>query len=91
MKHTCKAPNCTARISTSLLMCAKHWAQVPKSIQIRVVRNWRALSRGVSQEVLDAYEAARVEAIQSVTKPKSEPTDLMRLNGMSPSGFPLKG
>lgn len=69
MKHTCKAPNCTAQISTNLLMCPKHWAQVPRTIQVRVTRTWAAMGRGVTHENHAAYVTARAEAVKAVTPP----------------------
>jgi hypothetical protein len=68
MKHTCKAPDCTRQIPDSLLMCPRHWAQVPRNIQIRVTGAWRALGRGGTPEKHTAYLEARAAAIASLTK-----------------------
>lgn len=32
-KHTCAAPGCERRCSTSYLMCRPHWMQVPRPLQ----------------------------------------------------------
>src|SRR5690349_9258719 len=67
MKHTCKAPNCPEQISERFLMCSRHWALVPRGIQIRVHRAWRALNQGQDPENIATYQAVVSEAIRSVT------------------------
>lgn len=32
-KHTCAAPGCERRCSTSYLMCRPHWMQVPRPLR----------------------------------------------------------
>jgi hypothetical protein len=105
MKHTCKAPNCTNQIPDSLLMCPRHWAQVPRSIQIRVTGTWRAMGRGVNEHNHAAYLEARAAAIASLVKKSSDPvgtrcarsaqdtnrTDSTRVPNMQPSLTPSEG
>lgn len=73
MKHTCKAPGCTQQIPAALLMCPRHWAQVPRNIQIRVTGAWRALARSTDSEHHAAWRAAAEEAIAAVTPKKVKP------------------
>lgn len=75
MKHTCKAPNCPAQIPTALLMCPRHWAQVPRTIQLRVTASWRALCCArPSQDAYAKWRTAADEAIASLTKKNPVPS-----------------
>ena len=41
MKHTCHIPHCDLEISTSQLMCRRHWTMLPKPMQKRVWESYR--------------------------------------------------
>jgi hypothetical protein len=56
-------------------MCARHWRQVPREIQIRVNRTWREMNdqKNRNSESIQEYRAARQEAIDSIVKaPQSQ-------------------
>lgn len=63
-KHECAVPGCGELIPTCLLMCAPHWRQVPKPLQIKVLNTWRDFNCAGNAA---AYFAARKAAIDSVT------------------------
>lgn len=63
--HYCKIPNCNERISPKLLMCSRHWKQVPSSIQKLVYKNYTA-GQEISKMPSPEYEAAAKQAVDSV-------------------------
>lgn len=70
--HTCHAEGCTVPVSPTMLMCGKHWFQVPKNLQREVWRHYRPgqeEDKCPSPEYLKASRAA----IDSL-KPKPEPS-----------------
>lgn len=67
--HTlpCPVPPCDARRQPGKLMCLQHWRCVPQDIQGDVWRTWRALQHVANPANVDAYRAARDQAINAVT------------------------
>ena len=47
-KKKCFAIGCEERIPVKLLMCAKHWAMVPKGLQLGVYEHLDAWQKGGS-------------------------------------------
>lgn len=41
-KHKCYVQTCSTQIRATLLMCAEHWAHVPKSVRREVYASWNA-------------------------------------------------
>ena len=64
-KHHCHASGCGSHVKPELLMCARHWRQVPKEIQRRV---WATYRPGQCEDKLPsaAWHAAADAAICSV-------------------------
>jgi len=73
--HRCAC--CTKPIRPGLLLCARHWHQLPPGLQRDVNRAWRALisasSRGRDDEILHharlAYEDVREQAVDALSDP----------------------
>lgn len=66
-QHLCHAQNCDKPVAPHLLMCARHWAMVPKSIQQAVYANYR---RGQEKDKnpSKAWMTAAVAAIRDVNR-----------------------
>lgn len=73
MSHECAVPGCGSVIVAGLLMCKRHWYQVPLNLRSRVNRTWRGYV-SVEREAppaqklaaLRSYREAREAAIESV-------------------------
>jgi hypothetical protein len=68
-RNTCAV--CDAPIGISYLMCAHHWALVPRALKTDVYRTWGELTRTAltHPDIVarrSAYEAARQAAIDAV-------------------------
>jgi hypothetical protein len=61
-RHECPIHGCTRRLPYAILMCRRHWAKVPRPLQIRLYRAWRRGAGAGTQEHLDAMDAA-IEAV----------------------------
>lgn len=60
-RHTCHALGCSTPVSPTLLMCRRHWAMVPTTLRLAVVKNYRrgqCEDRRVSAAWLRAARAA---------------------------------
>lgn len=60
-KHTCHAEGCTRIVPPALLMCGRHWKQVPRDLQRDVWRTYRPgqeITKNPSAEYLRAAKAA---------------------------------
>ena len=67
-KHTCHAIGCGRDCAPKLLMCARHWAMVPKHLQQRVYDTYRAgqeIDKHPSREWVFAARAA-VNSVQEL-------------------------
>lgn len=62
MSHTCPAPDCTRNVADDMLMCSRHWYQVPGPIRRAVWSAW-ANGAGIWSP---AHQAAIRKAIESV-------------------------
>lgn len=60
--HRCAARNCPCRIKVEFLMCARHWAMVPRAIQNAVYRGYRL--RGLTDHT--GYDEAVKAAVDAV-------------------------
>lgn len=64
--HGCKANGCDRRISVNKLMCAGHWAQVPKPLQgecYAAFAKWKkAMSSSAAEAVVAGEELRKVQA-----------------------------
>lgn len=59
----CPVDPCPRTVRPGHLMCAVHWRQIPKPIQLQVWRTWRAFEKAMTDETWAAYETARAEAL----------------------------
>lgn len=64
MSHRCPTTGCVLVIGDHLLMCRKHWSQVPAELQVAVWRTYWARDRGDAER--RAHLAACRRAIKSV-------------------------
>ena len=64
MTHKCPGPRCAEDVDPSMLMCPRHWHQVPKPIRAAVWRTWR---RGAGAGT-PARWAAMTAAIAAVSR-----------------------
>lgn len=66
MSHTCHVPLCNVPVPPKMLMCLRHWRQVPQTLQREVWRTWRPgqeQDKKPSEEYLTAAHAA-IRAVQ---------------------------
>jgi hypothetical protein len=61
-QHRCPGPRCPIYIPYELLMCRKHWGQVPAGIKHLVWRTW-ANGKGAGT---DAHNEAMGRAIRAI-------------------------
>lgn len=61
-RHPCAATRCTAMVASHLLMCRADWARVPRDIQTRVYRTYKARAR----DGWAAYQTAVHAAVDAV-------------------------
>ena len=64
LTHECPAPLCTEQVDPDMLMCPRHWYQVPKPVRAAV---WRAWRRGAGAGT-PAHRAAMAAAIAAVSR-----------------------
>ena len=65
--HRCAAPGCAKTVASTLLMCARHWYQVPRSTRDQVWQAWNRLRQHPRDAQAQAGHRAAVRAaIQSV-------------------------
>jgi len=64
MTHDCPAPECTAQVGPDMLMCPRHWYQVPKPVRRAV---WIAWNRGAGAGT-PAHQAAMAAAIGAASR-----------------------
>lgn len=64
-KHTCHAPGCDTEVHPRLLMCWKHWRDVPYRLKKRVWDHYRS-GQEVSKQPTAEYVAAAQAAIASI-------------------------
>lgn len=67
--YICPIDGCTAEISTSRLMCLRHWNRVPKDLRSAVNHTWAAYlrdPRGEGGKVVRRYRQVRTDAIAAV-------------------------
>ena len=62
--HRCPGPLCEAEVDSSMLMCPRHWYQVPAPVRVAV---WRAWRRGAGAGT-PAHRAAMAAAIAAVSR-----------------------
>jgi hypothetical protein len=62
--HECPAPTCTEQVDPAMLMCPRHWYQVPKPLRSAL---WRAWQRGAGAGS-PAHTAAMRAAIAAVSR-----------------------
>lgn len=68
MTHTCHADGCTRAVPPKLLMCARHWAMVPKPQQRAVWQHYRPgqeIDKRASAEYLTVAKAA-IDAVARI-------------------------
>ena len=74
MAHTCHAQGCNVAIPPRLLMCAKHWATVPRELQRRVWATYRP-GQEVTKDPSAEYLEAMGQAIRAVAIAEGLTTD----------------
>lgn len=60
--HKCPIDNCPEHLPSHILMCYRHWCQVPAPLRQQVYRTW---CNGKPANLQD-YLSAREEAVRSV-------------------------
>ena len=63
--HACHVPGCGIPIPPKLLMCRRHWAMVPKGLQLAVWEHYRP-GQELDKRPAHAYLRAAREAIHAV-------------------------
>lgn len=76
--HTCHIPDCTVPISLTMLMCPKHWHQVPKPLQQAVWAHYRSGQEEDKNPSADYLKAARaaINAVTGAQTPAPQPAAL---------------
>jgi hypothetical protein len=64
LTHECPAPECTGQVGPDMLMCPRHWYQVPRPLRRAV---WVAWCRGAGVGS-PAHRAAMAAAIAAVSR-----------------------
>lgn len=66
-RHVCHADGCEVSVPPKMLMCLRHWKMVPRSIQLRV---WREYVPGqeVRKDPSSEYLEVMREAIEAVAE-----------------------
>jgi hypothetical protein len=62
----CPVPGCESGTKRNYLMCAFHWARVPRKLQTAVYKTWRAYCDGHGQH--SDYTAAADAAIAAAER-----------------------
>ena len=74
-KKMCFAKGCETRIARGLLMCARHWAMIPRGLQLAVTTHNAARMRGMGAgPYIDAIRAA-AEAVAQKEARKNGASD----------------
>lgn len=63
--HHCHAEGCNVAVPPKLLMCARHWRQVPRTIQREIWRHYRP-GQEVDKRPTQEYLAVMKRAIDAV-------------------------
>jgi hypothetical protein len=82
--HICWAPDCTVPISLSMLMCPRHWRQVPKPLQQQVWEHYRP-GQEEDGKTSQGYRKAAWAAIAAVTgaqNPAPQPAAIAQLQAV---------
>jgi hypothetical protein len=81
MTHHCHAIACTTAVPPRMLMCRRHWAQVPKDLQRAV---WAAYRHGQEdyKRPSHAWHLAATEAIAAVFRLELEATKVRQLRAV---------
>ncbi len=66
MAGQCPITECKGTVRRGMLMCAPHWRLVPEDLNRRVYQTWDAFQLHRDAGTLEAYRAARDEAIAAV-------------------------
>ena len=73
-RHVCHAEGCEIEVPPKLLMCAKHWRQVPRTIQRAIWRHYRP-GQEVDKAPTSEYVAVMKQAIAAVAgRSQNEPS-----------------
>lgn len=67
VSHLCHAKGCKAQVPPRLLMCARHWAMVPKDLQQKVWKHYRP-GQEIDKSPTAKYLRAAQKAISAVYK-----------------------
>jgi hypothetical protein len=68
MSHMCHVHGCAIPVPPHMLMCFRHWRQVPRPLQQAVWATYRS-GQGQDKNPSRAYLAAARAAITAVTAP----------------------
>ena len=66
MGHKCHIPECGTRVPPTMLICRKHWDQVPNNLRAEVYRTYRPGQCSSGRPSVEWLKAARY-AINAVT------------------------
>lgn len=70
-EHHCHAKGCSTAVPPIMLMCRRHWAMVPKSVQREVWRHYRSGQCDDKRPSREWHRAADA-AIQAVAEKEAE-------------------
>lgn len=62
-RRSCPVNGCRGTVRAGHLMCAPHWRQVPKDLQLQVWSTWRSWQRTMTDDDWTAYLTARAAAL----------------------------
>jgi hypothetical protein len=70
--HTCHAMRCSANVPPRMLMCARHWRQVPRRLQAAL---WAAYVPGQERRMIPtvAYLHAAADCVRAVAAKEGYP------------------
>lgn len=66
--HKCPVTGCDRDLPRHLLMCPRHWREVPSNLQREVNRTWKNAESGAGG--VQSYMDARQKAVDSVNQGK---------------------
>lgn len=82
MSLRCPVKLCPRGVGPGKLMCAPHWAKVPRDLQNRVYATWRARVDDLANaDKIQAHEEAKAAAIAAVERLENAPPRPPRTGG----------
>lgn len=80
--HLCSVPECGKVIPDHLLMCKRHWIQVPGKLRQQVLDRWKLYQNGECElEHLRAAQILATNSVEAAEPPVCEPVRRCRVCG----------